>query len=89
MISEGSELLLLVPSLAGVVGSVVLPVLGAVPDGAIVLFSGMGDNAQEELTIGVGALAGSTIFLLTIPWALCILGGRVHIDPVSGFALYK
>ena len=35
MISDGSELLLLVPSLAGLVGSVVLPVLGAVPDGAI------------------------------------------------------
>lgn len=28
LISDGSELLLLVPSLAGVVGSVVLPVLG-------------------------------------------------------------
>lgn len=68
MISDGSELLLLVPSLAGVVGSVVLPVLGAVPDGAIVLFSGMGDDAQSELSVGVGALAGSTIMLLTIPW---------------------
>ncbi len=68
MISDGSELLLLVPSLAGVVGSVVLPVLGAVPDGAIVLFSGMGDDAQEQLSVGVGALAGSTIMLLTIPW---------------------
>jgi len=89
MISEGSELLLLVPSLAGVVGSVVLPVLGAVPDGAIVLFSGMGDNAQEELTVGVGALAGSTIMLLTIPWCLSIIGGRVNLDPVSGEALYK
>jgi hypothetical protein len=89
MISEGSELLLLVPALAGVVGSVVLPVLGAVPDGAIVLFSGMGENAQEELTVGVGALAGSTIFLLTIPWALSIVGGRVHVDPVSGLALYR
>jgi hypothetical protein len=30
MISDGSELLLLVPSLKGIVGSVVLPVLGAV-----------------------------------------------------------
>ncbi|CAM9504609.1 unnamed protein product [Ectocarpus sp. 13 AM-2016] len=68
MISDGSELLLLVPSLAGIVGSVVLPVLGAVPDGAIVLFSGMGDDAQEELSVGVGALAGSTIMLLTVPW---------------------
>ena len=31
-ISDGSELLLLIPSLAGIVGSVVLPVLGIVPD---------------------------------------------------------
>jgi len=35
MISDGSELLLLVPSLAGLVGSIVLPILGAVPDGCI------------------------------------------------------
>jgi len=79
-ISDGSELLLLVPSIAGLIGSVVLPVLGAVPDGAIVLFSGMGPDAQEQLNIGVGALAGSTVVLLTIPWALCILTGRVDLD---------
>ena len=42
LISEGSDLLLLVPSIAGIVGSCVLPVLGAVPDGAIMLFSGIG-----------------------------------------------
>ncbi len=59
MISDGSELLLLVPSLAGIVGSVVLPVLGAVPDGAIVLFSGLGPDAQNQLSVGVGALAGA------------------------------
>ncbi len=46
LISDGSELLLLVPSMAGIVGSVVLPVLGAVPDGCMVFFSGMGPNAQ-------------------------------------------
>eukprot|EP01006_Ploeotia_vitrea_P025263 TRINITY_DN58148_c0_g1_i1.p1 TRINITY_DN58148_c0_g1~~TRINITY_DN58148_c0_g1_i1.p1 ORF type:complete len:510 (-),score=50.31 TRINITY_DN58148_c0_g1_i1:58-1587(-) len=82
MISNGSELLLLIPSLAGLVGSVVLPVLGAVPDGAIVLFSGMGPvaEAQEQLSVGVGALAGSTIMLLTIPWALSIIAGRVSLD---------
>jgi hypothetical protein len=33
-------------------GSVVLPILGAVPDGCIVLFSGMGPNAAEELAVG-------------------------------------
>ena len=53
---------------AGLVGGVVLPLLGAVPDGAIILFSGLGDyeTAQETLSVGVGALAGSTIMLLTV-----------------------
>ena len=80
MIAEGSELLLLIPSLAGIVGSVVLPVLGAVPDGAIVLFSGLGPDAQKQISVGVGALAGSTIMLLTIPWALAVFAGRVSLD---------
>ncbi len=79
LISEGSDLLLLVPSLAGLVGGVVLPLLGAVPDGAIMLFSGLGDveKAQETLSVGVGALAGSTIMLLTVPWGLSVYNGRV------------
>mmetsp|Transcript_7885 Transcript_7885/g.14858 ORF Transcript_7885/g.14858 Transcript_7885/m.14858 type:complete len:562 (-) Transcript_7885:115-1800(-) len=83
LISEGSELLLLVPSLAGLVGGVVLPLLGAVPDGAIMLFSGLGDieSAQETLSVGVGALAGSTIMLLTIPWSMSILAGKVNLIP--------
>lgn len=81
LISEGSDLLLLVPSLAGLVGGVVLPLLGAVPDGAIMLFSGLGDieKAQETLSVGVGALAGSTIMLLTVPWALSVFAGKVDI----------
>jgi Ca2+/Na+ antiporter len=81
LISEGSELLLLVPSMAGLVGGVVLPLLGAVPDGAIILFSGLGniESAQETLSVGVGALAGSTIMLLTVPFALSIFAGRVDL----------
>jgi Ca2+/Na+ antiporter len=82
LIGEGSELLLLVPSMAGLVGGVVLPLLGAVPDGAIVLFSGLSPNlaeAQETLSVGVGALAGSTIMLLTIPFAFSIIAGRVDL----------
>ena len=35
-----------------ILGSVVLPILGAVPDGCIVLFSGLGPNAAEELAVG-------------------------------------
>lgn len=97
LISEGSDLLLLIPSLAGLVGGVVLPFLGAVPDGTIMLFSGLGDveKAQETLSIGVGALAGSTIMLLTVPWALSVYAGRVDFvgedgDPTSsGDPIYK
>lgn len=74
----------------GIVGSVVLPVLGAVPDGAIVLFSGLGskDEVQTQVAVGVGALAGSTIMLLTIPWFLSVYAGRVDLD-AQGNAVYK
>eukprot|EP00177_Eucheuma_denticulatum_P003538 GFKZ01006393.1.p1 GENE.GFKZ01006393.1~~GFKZ01006393.1.p1 ORF type:complete len:588 (-),score=101.65 GFKZ01006393.1:114-1877(-) len=87
LIADGSELLLLVPSLRHIVGSVVLPILGAVPDGAIVFFSGLGPNAQETLAVGVGALAGSTSMLLTVPWFLSVLAGRVSIR--DGKAFYR
>merc|ERR1719444_254514 len=79
LIAEGSELLLLFPSVAGLVGSIVLPILGAVPDGVMVLFSGLGPDAQSQVSVGVGALAGSTVMLLTLPWFLAILSGAVPI----------
>ena len=52
------------PSIKGLVGSVVLPVLGAVPDGAIVLFSGLGQKsrrgAQTNIAVGVGGKVTAT-----------------------------
>jgi hypothetical protein len=41
-----------------------------------------------KVSVGVGALAGSTIMLLTLPWFLSILGGRVDIDH-NGQPVYK
>jgi hypothetical protein len=64
----------------GMVGSIVLPLLGTLPDALIILASGLGPNAQQRLDVGVGALAGSTIMLLTLPWALSILYGRVNLE---------
>lgn len=81
MISDGSELLLLVPKFEGIVGPVVLPVLGVVPDGMMVLFSGFGEDVENRIAVGVGALAGSTIFLLTAPWVVAFLAGRVSRGP--------
>lgn len=91
LIANGSEMLMLVFN-PGLIGGLLLPVLGAVPDAAIVLFSGTaGDKtlAQQQLSVGVGTLAGSTIMLLTIPWAVCILLGRVDLSADGKTALYS
>jgi len=61
--------LLLLTPYAPLIGSIVLPFLGAVPDGMMVLFSGLGKPtavAQVSLKVGMGALAGSTILALTM-----------------------
>lgn len=50
LIYDGSELLLLIPSLSGLIGSVILPILGAVPDACVVLYSGLRPNAQGLLS---------------------------------------
>jgi len=87
LISDGSELLMLVPRLSTVVGSIVLPVLGAVPDGCMVAFSGMGAHPQKEVAVGIGTLAGSTIMLLTLPWFIAVMFGRVNLK--DGAPTYK
>jgi hypothetical protein len=44
---------------------------------------------SEQLNVGIGTLAGSTIMLLTMPWFLSILGGRVNLDPKTRLPNYK
>ncbi len=44
---------------------------------------------QEQLNVGIGTLAGSTIMLLTLPWAACVLLGRVDLSPERDAALYR
>jgi len=83
LIGDGSELLEATPY-APLIGPTILPVLGAVPDAAIVFFSGFGNDAQEQLDTGMGALAGSTVMLLTIPWVLNIVGGAVDLIEKDG-----
>lgn len=90
LISDGSELLVFIPRLQGIVGSVVLPVLGAIPDSMMVFFSlqGSQEEVAREVGVGVGTLAGSTIMLLTLPWVVSIIFGRVDLDS-SGIPVYK
>lgn len=71
------------------IGAIILPFLGAVPDGMMVLFSGLGkptDEAQEALKVGIGALAGSSILALSLAFGVMIIAGRVDLDS-SGNAI--
>lgn len=92
LLSEGSEMLLEVLD-PGVVGGLLLPILGAMPDALIILISGLGgseDKAQlqKEVAVGMGTLAGSTVMLLTIAWGGSVILGRCDLD-ASGSAVNK
>ncbi len=50
LIADGSELLMLVVN-PGLIGGLVLPVMGAIPDGAIVLFSGLGPIEEAQVSL--------------------------------------
>ncbi|KAH7284982.1 hypothetical protein KP509_33G005500 [Ceratopteris richardii] len=88
LVSDGSQLLLTVLD-AGVIGGLVLPVLGALPDSILIMVSGLGGSkleAQEQVLVGIGLLAGSNVMLLTLLWGSCLILGRtdLKIDEESG-----
>jgi hypothetical protein len=69
--TDGAELLLDLGLPSGIIGGVVLPLLGAIPDSAMILFSGVGGSvmeANEQLSVGMGyvllRLGGETSSLL-------------------------
>ncbi|KAG8053008.1 hypothetical protein GUJ93_ZPchr0001g32606 [Zizania palustris] len=82
-LSAGSELLLEIMG-PGLVGGLLLPILGALPDALLVLVSGLSgskETAQSQVLIGMGLLAGSTVFLLTLLWGTCVIVGKCDIGP--------
>jgi Ca2+/Na+ antiporter len=82
-LSTGSELLLEIMG-PGLVGGLLLPILGALPDALLVLVSGLSgskETAQSQVLIGMGLLAGSTVFLLTVLWGTCVIVGKCDIGP--------
>nr|XP_043621264.1 sodium/calcium exchanger NCL-like [Erigeron canadensis] len=81
-LSSGSELLL--ESLGpGLVGGLLLPILGALPDAMLILVSGISGSievAQEQVSVGMGLLSGSTVMLITVIWGICINVGKCDIE---------
>lgn len=89
---DGCEILVLLYG-SGIIGSILLPILGALPDSLLILLSGLGGGTkaeiEEQLLVGVGTLVGSTVMLLTLPWGAAILLGRRDIDSQTGDAAYS
>ena len=53
--TDGAELLLDLGLPAGIIGGVVLPLLGAIPDSVMIVFSGLsGDREEANTQIAVG-----------------------------------
>lgn len=85
LLSDGSEMLLAVIN-PGIIGGLVLPILGASPDALLILVSGVAaseKNAQSQVLVGMGLLAGSTVMLLTIVLGSCIIAGRCDLQDVG------
>ncbi|KAI8552492.1 hypothetical protein RHMOL_Rhmol06G0270700 [Rhododendron molle] len=81
-LSSGSELLLEVLG-PGLIGGLLLPVLGALPDAMLILVSGLSgttETAQSQVSFGMGLLAGSTIFNLTLLWGMFVIVGKCDIQ---------
>ncbi|XP_024965485.1 sodium/calcium exchanger NCL-like [Cynara cardunculus var. scolymus] len=81
-LSAGSELLLEILG-PGLVGGLLLPSLGALPDAMLILVSGLSGTvevAQEQVSVGMGLLAGSTVMLLTVIWGSCVIVGKCDIQ---------
>ncbi|KIY91568.1 hypothetical protein MNEG_16396, partial [Monoraphidium neglectum] len=87
MIGDGGEWLMELKLAPSVIGGLVLPIIGALPDALIIINSGLHESrsaAREEISVGMGTLAGSTVMLLTIVWGGSVLLGRCDLDDVTG-----
>ena len=82
---SGTRLLLLNPKIASIVYNVLLPLITAIPTGSMVLAAGMG-QLIDELDMGMGILAGSTIGHVSIWWFLTVFWGRVTVDHGNALA---
>ena len=81
-IAEGAEQLLEIFD-PGIISGIVLPVLGALPDAAVIgaaVVGASGAQAAEALSVGIGTLAGSSMLLLTLPWIITMGVGHVPLN---------
>lgn len=78
LMADGADLLTLTLD-ATFVCAVVVPLLGALPDAFIILFSALGPDAQAQINVGMGTLAGSTNVLVTAAVLAAVWCGAVDV----------
>ncbi|PIN05807.1 Calmodulin and related proteins (EF-Hand superfamily) [Handroanthus impetiginosus] len=67
-------------------GGIILRVLMALPSMTLVIVSGVfgsKENAQSQVSGGVGTYAGTTVFSLTVQWGICVIFGRTNLPSKS------
>ncbi|XP_059669955.1 sodium/calcium exchanger NCL1-like isoform X1 [Cornus florida] len=70
----------------GIFGAIIFRILMVLPGVVVVLISGLSKNkesAQSSMVMGVGMLAGRSVFRLTLQWGACVIFGRKEIQSKS------
>ncbi|PIN24279.1 Calmodulin and related proteins (EF-Hand superfamily) [Handroanthus impetiginosus] len=84
-VSSGSEVVL---NILGIeyYGGIIFRILMVLPSMMLVIVSGVfgsKENAQSQVSGGVGTYAGITVFSLTLQWGICVIFGRTNLRSKS------
>ncbi|XP_051124985.1 sodium/calcium exchanger NCL1-like [Andrographis paniculata] len=81
-IGSGSKVLFSILGV-GKFGGIIFRILMSLPSMVLMIVSGVfssKENAQSQVSFGVGLYAGSTVFSLTLQWGICVIFGRRKLD---------
>ncbi|KAG8369840.1 hypothetical protein BUALT_Bualt14G0055500 [Buddleja alternifolia] len=66
----------------GKFGGIIFGILAVLPSMMLMIVSGVftsKENAQSQVSVGVGIYAGITVFSLTVQWGICVISGRKNL----------
>ncbi|XP_011096404.1 uncharacterized protein LOC105175608 [Sesamum indicum] len=84
-IGRGSQVLFHIIG-AGKIGGIIFRILMSLPSMMLMIVSGVfssKENAQSQVSLGVGIYAGMTVFSLTLQWGICVIFGRRELTDKS------
>ncbi|KAH6829133.1 hypothetical protein C2S53_014827 [Perilla frutescens var. hirtella] len=85
LISSGSEVLFHIIG-AGKFGGIIFRILMALPSMMLMILSGIfgsKEDAEAQVSVGVGVYAGITVFSLTIQWGMVMIYGKIDLKAIA------